>query len=631
MKNDYQHMMIDYILAKVRILNKERNNRIKLIKSKSQVTKYQQEVRKKIIKSFSPFPEKTPLNLEITGIIKKKGYRIEKIIFESRPGCLVTANFYVPEKFNPPYPAVIGTCGHSMAGKAEPRYQEFCQRLVHNGFLVFIYDPFNQGERDQYYHLPKNTILRKSCTTAHNMMGKQLQRIGEFFGSWRVWDGIRALDYILTRQETDRRFLGITGNSGGGTLTCWLWAVEPRFTAAAPSCFITPFRYNLENEMPQDVEQCPPEILGQELELADFFISRIPKPLLLLGQKYDYFDIRGFKEICQELKNLYKILDAENSFDFFIGSNPHGYYSDAQRAMVSFFCRLAKKEIVCPEPPISIERPETLFATKNGNVISEGSKPIYLMIGEKAKKLEKIREKPPEKELRKQVKEIMKIPDVSNIPHYRILRPYSARKSIIARYAIETENGIWVIIKKKAKKPDYIYNFEIEKEITICLPDISSEDEILKKRKFLPLCPEYFVDVRGIGESMPEEKKNFFRPYGYDYMIDRYFFMLGKSYLGMRIYDVLSVIELFKAKGCKKINLYGHSQGAIIGLFVCLFSDSIEKVFLNNLPQSFHSLASVPSTNLPSVNFPEGILRITDIPEILKIIRKHKEVRILQR
>ncbi|HOC02151.1 MAG TPA: alpha/beta hydrolase family protein [Candidatus Ratteibacteria bacterium] len=628
MKNDYRHMMLDYFIKRMRKMNEERETVLKEIKSQKDALKYQEKVRSTIKKAFSPLPEKTPLNPKITGTVKRKNYRIEKIIFESRPECLVTSNLYIPEKFDPPFPAVIGTCGHSINGKAAPKYQEFCQRLVHNGFLVLIYDPFNQGERDQYTRLPKNSLLKRGCCAAHNMMGKQMQIIDEFFGTWRLWDGIRALDYILQRPEADKKFIGVTGNSGGGTMTTWLWPNEKRFTVAAPSCFISPFRYNIENEMPQDIEQCPPEIFNNYIEISDFFIARAPDPVILLGQNYDYFDIRGFKEIYEQVKRFYEIFGAQQNLAYFIGNNPHGYYSDAQKAMVSFFCKIAEKQIVCEDPEIKIENEDTLFATKNGSVISSGSKPVYKIIGEIADKINQSRKKMSEEELKKQIKKLLKIPE-TKVPYYRVLRPQIIKKEIIARYAIETEPGIWVILKNKSERPDFIYNLEVEKEINLCIPNISSEDEILKKRKFLPGCQEYFIDVRGIGESMPEEKKNFFRPYGYDFMIDRCFYMFGESYLGKRIYDTLSVIELLKSKGCEKINLYGNYQGAIIGIFVAFLSDVISKVYLEKLLDSFSALSRKISTGVPSSNLPKGILKITDIPEIIDAVKKKKELIIL--
>jgi len=625
MLNDYRPMMMDYFIKKTRKMYFERKEKLERIKTVNDAENYKKDVEKKIKKAFFPFPEKTPLNPVITGEVKRTGYRIEKIIFESRPECLVTANLYIPEKFESPFPTIVGSCGHSADGKAEPRYQEFCQRLVHNGFLVLIYDPFNQGERDQYYYLPKKSGLRKSCTFAHNMMGKQLNLIDEFFGSWRVWDGIRAIDYITTRGEWNKEFIGLTGNSGGGTLTTWIWPLEKRLNASAPSCFITPFLYNLENELPQDREQYPPGILGDGIELADFFISRAPDPLILLGQKYDAFDIRGFEEICEEVKKFYSIFGKEKNFEYFIGNNPHGYYPDAQRAMVKFFCKVAKKEVVNLDPEIKIEEPETLFATKKGNVIAEGSKPIYVIIKEKAEEIIKKRNSLSEVELKKEIKNILKIPEIKEIPHYRVLRPIE-KKGIIGRYAVETEQNIWVFLKKIMEDGEKVFYLEVEEEIDLFLPNISSEEEIKKPEKCEGRNPKYFIDVRGIGESLPCLKKDFYHPYGYDYMFDGFSIMFGESYLGKRVYDVLSVIKLLNSKGCKRINLYGIGQGAIIGVFVCLFSDIIIKAFFKDLPESFFSLTKIPSTNLPSSNFPKGILKITDIPEILELLEKRIKI-----
>ncbi|MCM8818490.1 MAG: acetylxylan esterase [Candidatus Omnitrophica bacterium] len=626
MLNDYRHMMFDYFIKRTRKIYKERKEKLQKIKNRQDAEIYKKEVKEKIKKSFFPLPEKTPLNSRITGEVKRDKYRIEKIIFESRPECFVTANLYIPEKIEPPYPAIVASCGHSAEGKAEPMYQEFSQRLVNNGFLVLIYDPFNQGERDQYYYLPKKSGLRRSCTFAHNMMGKQLNLIDEFFGSWRVWDGIRAIDYITTTTQWDKNFIGMTGNSGGGTLTTWIWACEERLKGAAPSCFITPFLYNLENEYPQDREQYPPGVLGREIELADFFISRAPEPVILLGQKYDAFDIRGFEEICNEVKWFYSLLGKEDNFQYFIGNNPHGYYPDAQKEMVKFFCKIANKEVIDLEPEIKIEEPEILFATKKGNVIAEGSKPIYVMIGEKAEAIIKERKKLDEKELKEEIRKLFKIPESIEIPHYRILRPIEEEGKVIGRYAVETEENIWVILKKRMVEAEKVFYLSAEKEINLFLPNLSSEDDIKKQKE----TPAYFIDVRGIGESMPCLKKDFYHPYGYDYMFDGFYILFEESYLGKRIYDVLCVIKLLNSKGCEIINLYGDGIGSIISLFVSLFSNSIKKLTLKNLPDSYFSLTKIPSVKIPCSSMPKGILKITDIPEIIEFLKKNVEICLLK-
>ena len=206
-KNGYGHMVLDHIVGQVRGIRQDRAKRLASIHTQKQALAYQEHVQEAIDKAFRPRPPKTPLNARVVDVVARRHYNIEKIVFESRPGCLVTGHLYLPKKLDKPVPAVVGSCGHSANGKLSDAYQSFCQRLARNGFATFIFDPFNQGERDQYYGLKDRESVR-SCTHAHNMMGKQLELVGEWFGAWRAWDGIRALDYLLTRPEVDPRHIG---------------------------------------------------------------------------------------------------------------------------------------------------------------------------------------------------------------------------------------------------------------------------------------------------------------------------------------------------------------------------------------------------------------------------------------
>ena len=260
-------------------------------------------------KVFGPLPERTPLKPVLMGVLQRDGYRVEKIILESRPGFPVTANLYIPEQVSFPAPCVLGTCGHSLTGKAEPAYQSFCQGLVKKGYVVLIYDPISQGERLQYMNDEWKSAYGVGVGE-HVHSGNQQLLLGEFFGTWRVWDGIRCLDYLLDREETDPTRVGLTGNSGGGTLTTLLLANDDRFTMAGPGCYVTTFRRNAENELPADSEQIPPNLLALGMDMDDMLACHAPKPLILLTQEKDYFDQRGSLEAFARLKHLYKLLGA---------------------------------------------------------------------------------------------------------------------------------------------------------------------------------------------------------------------------------------------------------------------------------------------------------------------------------
>ncbi|HOL67678.1 MAG TPA: prolyl oligopeptidase family serine peptidase, partial [bacterium] len=568
-RKGYGHMVLDYYVDRLREIRQQRLEKLSAIKSLEEACAYREQVRQVIKQTFSPFPEKTPLNPQITGVVKTGSYLIEKVIFESRPGCLVTANLYLPRNIKEPVPGVIGCCGHSEQGKAEPRYQQFCQRLVQAGFAVLIYDPWHQGERNQYLSLPADEPTRTGLCFGHNMMAKQLELLGEFFGSWRAWDGIRALDYLVSRPEVDSSRLGLTGNSGGGTMTTWLWPLEERFTMAAPSCFVTTFLANLENELPQDGEQYPPGVIGAGLEMGDFFIARAPDPVLLLGQKYDYFDRRGLQETFEEVQRFYHIFGASEKVKLFLGHHPHGYYPENQEAMVSFFCQQAG----LPEPGrvrVTVRQPEKLRATTQGQVGLSGSRPISELIRERAEKIASARPVLSDRQLVETLTNLLHLPERNLAPHYRNLRPDKISGRPVFRYAIETERNIRAILYKAAVHPERVIPLDVEEKIYLHLPHTGSAEEmngVIWHRFLKSLRPLYLLDVRGLGESMPDSDLDFFHPYGVDYMCHGFGLMLGESYLGRRVFDVLRTLDLLGHLGAKEIHLSGRGQGALLALF----------------------------------------------------------------
>ncbi|MFL5330458.1 MAG: alpha/beta hydrolase family protein [Gemmataceae bacterium] len=281
------------------------------------------------------------------------------MIFESRPNFPVTANLYLPKDRKLPLPGVVGTCGHSDNGKAESAYQSFAQGLARQGYVCLIIDPICQGERLQYVD-EKRRPRRGAGVSEHLYAGNQEFLVGEFFGAWRAWDGIRALDYLLARPEVDPKQVGVTGNSGDGTMTTWLCGVEQRWTMAAPSCFVTTFRRNMENELPGDTEQCPPRALALGLDHSDFIAALAPKPVALLGQEKDFFDGRGLEESYERLKQLYRLLGAEQNISLFIGPTYHGYSQENREAMYKWFNHITKVSAAAVEPPLTIEKDETL-------------------------------------------------------------------------------------------------------------------------------------------------------------------------------------------------------------------------------------------------------------------------------
>lgn len=622
-RNGYPHMVLDRYVTLVRTLADERRGRLEQLTTPQQAVAYQALVRERIARAFSPRPPKTPLNAQVTGKLELPAFRVEKLILESRPGCMVTANLYLPYGLQAPAPCVLGTCGHSEAGKAAELYQGFAQRLVRAGFVVLIYDPFSQGERDQYYRSGYRDAVGWG-TRAHNMMGKQLELLGENLAMWRAWDGVRALDYLLGRPEVDPARVGLTGNSGGGTMTTWLWAIEDRFTMAAPGCFVTTFLHNLENELPGDAEQCPPGVLGAGLEMADFLIAGAPKPILLLGQRYDFFDRRGLQESYQDLVRFYRIMGApDDRVGLFMGSEGHGYWVPNQQAMVSFFCHHAGLPVIQVDE-VDLIAESDLCATPNGQVIDAGATPVYELIAARARELQSTRPPLQEQALCAELQRLLVLPAERPLAPYRVLRPAREQDKVLARYAIETEGDVRAILCKWLADPTHPFTLDVEPEIRLFLPHVSSEVDLEEDPLALSLQqsgPLYALDVRGLGESLPdEEHPDFFQPYGMDYMFHAYGEMLGQSYLGRRVYDVLCTMDLLVHEGAQRIQLYGRGQGAILAILAALFHSSVTSVTLKNGPQTFFEWTQTPYVTWPAANVVYGILQFCDLPDCLRAL-----------
>jgi dienelactone hydrolase len=452
--NRFPRMVQEHFVERVRTAEHAGLEAQAALKTQTDAEAYVQEVRKKIQRCFGPFPAKTPLNPRVTGTVERDGYKIDKVIFESRPQFLVTANLYVPIGRKFPLPGVVGSCGHSNNGKAAEAYQSFAQGLVRMGYVVLIFDPIGQGERLQYAHLNEKNRPRPGVGE-HLHGGNQQFLVGEFFGSWRAWDSIRALDYLLSRPEVDPKHVGITGNSGGGTMTTWLCGVERRWTMAAPGCFVTTFRRNLENELPADTEQCPPHALALHLDHADFLAALTPKPIILLAKERDFFDVRGTEEAYGRLRRLYGLLGAEDNVKLFIGPTEHGYSQENREAMYQWFNRVTGVSDARSEPKLTLEKDQTLWCTPNGKVAELKSRTVFSFTREKSQALAAKRARLSEKELREAVAGLLKLPERVAVPEYRILRAIGGRKYPKANattYAVETERGVFALVYRLSER-----------------------------------------------------------------------------------------------------------------------------------------------------------------------------------
>ena len=639
--NRYPRMVQEWFVAEVRRIESERLRRLGQLKSKADAESYVQSVQAKIRQCFGAEPKRTPLNPRITGIVEREGYAIEKIIFESRPGFPVTANLYCPANITSPRPGVVGTCGHSANGKAAEAYQSFAQGLAKLGYICLIYDPIGQGERLQY--VKDDLSPRIGVGVAEHLhAGNQQFLVGEFFGMWRAWDGIRALDYLLSRKEIDPKHVGVTGNSGGGTMTTWLAGVESRWTMAAPACFVTSFRRNLENELPADTEQCPPKALALGLDHEDFLAVLAPKPVIILAKEKDYFDVRGSEAAYERLKRLYGLLGHEENIGLHVGPTYHGYSQENREAMYRWFNQATKISEAQSEPAIQIEKDETLWCTPRGQVAElESTRSVFDFTREKASELAKTRKRLPGEELLSAVRDVLKIPtSPRTAPDYRIWRYLGSRgypsKSGIA-YAIETEPGIQAIVYRLSDERLFSRPPRTGPQAVLYVSHLSSDVE-LREEPFLKdliksagETPVFTCDARGSGDSQPDTcgPNSFHSPYGSDYFYAIHSLMLDRPYLGQKTYDVLRTLDWLASLGHTEVHLAGMGRGSLAATFVGLLSPHVKQVTLKHSLSSYDDLARSEDYDWPLSTLLPNVLARFDLPDCYEAL-KPKDLKLIE-
>src|SRR5260370_771211 len=229
---DYSRCLPDYLRKLAREAFERRNSEIAKLSTPAAIATRQRWVTEPFCQITGGKPERTPLRPRTLGSFERTGYRLEKVVYESRPELYVTANLYIPTTGKPPYPGVLFQMGHSGNGKAADTYQKCCQGLARLGYVVLAFDPMGQGERVYYPKASGQTRLASS-DDEHTYPGKQMLLAGDTATRFQVWDAIRSLDYLAAHPQVDPARLASTGQSGGGTLTMLLAAVDDRLAAAA--------------------------------------------------------------------------------------------------------------------------------------------------------------------------------------------------------------------------------------------------------------------------------------------------------------------------------------------------------------------------------------------------------------
>ena len=298
---------------------------------------------------LKPMPERTPLQATVTGKVEQAGYTLEKLHFQSLPGLYVTANLYLPRPAQERYPTILYQVGHYNGhrrdgNKVAPDCLQQGTWFATHGYVALMIDTIELSEIAGLHR----GLLAEKRWWWHSM--------GYTPAGVETWNAIRALDYLVTCPEVDAARIGCTGNSGGGTMTAYLSALDDRIQVAAPSCFLTNWKSLLETISPQDAEQNLPPWLADGLDQPGFVLAFAPKPMLMLSAIRDFFTIAGVRETFREGKRIYGLLGADEKLQMVEADDGHGYTLPRRLAAYRWMNRWLKG-VAAPivEPEMEIE------------------------------------------------------------------------------------------------------------------------------------------------------------------------------------------------------------------------------------------------------------------------------------
>jgi len=325
----------------------------KLPESLDEWTKAKQTLRQKLLESWGGFPkEACDLGPRKLGELAREGYRVEKIVFQTRPGVFMTANAYVPAGEGK-RPAVLCVHGHWKGAKQDPVPQSRCIGLAKLGFFVLAVDAFGAGERG----------IGTALGEYHGeMVGSTLFPIGLPLSGLQVYENMRAVDYLLTRPEVDGTKLGITGASGGGNQTMYAGAFDERFSCVAPVCSVGTYRSYL------GAAACVCEIVPDVTTYTEewgLLALVAPRALMVINATKDafQFSVGEAQQSIARAQHVFRLHGQAGKIAHAIFESVHDYGKTMREAMYGWMTLHLKGEgqgNPIPEPALTPEDPETL-------------------------------------------------------------------------------------------------------------------------------------------------------------------------------------------------------------------------------------------------------------------------------
>ena len=624
MYRDYSRCLPDYLRDLAERAYQSRNRAISSLTTPAAIRKRQQWVTETFWSLIGGMPDRTPLNARTVGSFERPKYRVEKVVYESQPNFHISGTLYIPTVGRPPFPGVLYQMGHTTNGKGDATYQLCCQTLAGLGYLVLGFDPMGQGERTYYPgRVPSHSRL--GADEEHTFPGRQMLLKG-ITSTWlQTWDAVRSLDYLASHPMVDVKRLGATGQSGGGTDTMFLAAVDDRLAAAVVSSGITENVACANFNPPGSTDDGEQNLVASApagFDRWDLLYPVAPKPLLVMVSQRDFFGtyspnyLTSGTEEFQKLQRVYRTLGHADQIGWFGTPLPHGFSHDLRMQMYNWFGRWLKGESqpLAEEPVVQAETEETLFVSTNGSMAQSfhGETPFTL---NRKRTLSKT---PAD------LAGLLAVDRSAVGASVATVGRASYHQTLVEAVEFPSAPKVWV--------PAWLYQpkaADASKPLVILLEpggrNAWHEGELYNQIA-ADGCVVCTPDLRGIGDMTPEFSRGaarHARPHNSEEDYAWSSLIFGRPMSGQRVTDILSIVKGLRSRpefARRRVVVAARGVLTVPALFAAALEPAIDGLYLAGGLISFRSIVETEVYKYPFGNFVPKLLAHTDLPELTRAL-----------
>ncbi len=282
-----------------------------------------------------PLPERTPLHATVTGMVERPGVVIEKLHYQSRPGLYVTANLYRPQKSSGRPPAVLSLCGPSGRGRDgnNTAFQDHGMWFASNGYVCLVLDTLQLGEVAGKHH------------GTYNLGRWWWHPAGYTPAGVECWNGVRGLDYLVSRPDVDPDRLAVTGISGGGAGTIWVAAADERVKCAVPVSGMSDLESYVSHKVINGHCDCMFLYNTYRWEWTTILARIAPRPLLFANSDNDsIFPMDGNRRVIERLRKIYELYGHPEWVAEHVSKGGHDYRPDLRLAIFRWINKHLKND-----------------------------------------------------------------------------------------------------------------------------------------------------------------------------------------------------------------------------------------------------------------------------------------------